>query len=51
MRLLKDGEIINLTDLLDRVFGIEGMAVVICTVQNRLYNDVVFVLFGLPSME
>ena len=40
--LPQGGKIINLADLLDGVLGIEGMAVVICTVQNRLYNDVVF---------
>lgn len=40
--LPQGGKIINLADLLDGVLGIEGMAVVIRTVQDRLCDDVVF---------
>ena len=42
MLLPQGGKIVNLADLLDGMLSIEGMTVVICTVQNRLYNDVVF---------
>ena len=42
MRLLKGGEIINLTDLLDRVFRIEGMTMIVRIVQDRNHYHIVF---------
>ena len=42
MLLFQGSKIVNLANLLDGVLGIEGMAVVISTVQDRNDDDVVF---------